>query len=156
VQQVIDLTRGSATEATTLIERSTPLLALAFDPVGSTDGTDVVDTLVATERDDAATLLRVPLAGAGKPAEWSVPVPDSMTIRQLRNWALPARRMAEPAVVVKIGDRLLAHRVGAAGGWMTLAEQSAGADHLRLEVIEGHPWACWVDATMGVRLEFLR
>jgi hypothetical protein len=138
---------GQASSPTVLSERAEPLAVLALNPLAGT-AASVVDVLLgAAGTTGQMTFLRLPLGGGAPLGEWKVNVPAGP--QRPSAWALAPMPLANPVVLAKLGDKLLVCRA-ASGGWQTLAENAAQAEHLRLEVISGHVWAIWADPGTGI------
>ena len=143
---------GAAAPPTLLAARQEPLVALAMYPV-ATDQPGVVDALFGPGGNPSRmTFLRLPLAG-GKPIlEQSFPVQAGPGIPSPTGWALSPEPQAMPTVLAKVGEEIVAWAL--ADGKvrrMVLADESARATHLRLEMVGEELWAIWADPASGLR-----
>jgi len=143
---------GTAAPPTLLAARQEPLAALTMYAV-ATDQPGVVDALFGPGGNPSRmTFLRLPLAG-GKPIlEQSFPIQAGPGIPSPTGWALSPEPQATPTVLAKVGEEIVAWAL--ADGQvrrMVLADESAQATHLRLEVVGEELWAIWADPASGLR-----
>lgn len=147
-RQAVSASSGKVEAAVALTEQRAPLAALALPPLP--DGGGTVDVLFGPAGDNGQmTYLRLPLGGGPPVAEWKFVAPADDNRQRPAVWALAPTPVANPAVLAKLGDRLVVRRA-AGGGWKTFAEGAGRAEHLRLEVIAEKVWAVWADPVTGI------
>lgn len=151
IRQTVRSGKATAEAPVTLIERAEPLAALSFETLTGENKRDVVDALFGPMGDNARmTVMRLPLSGGAPIAEWRFTAPVTPDKKRPSAWALAQHTLVNPPVLAKSGDKLMARRAGGNSPWVTVAENAAQADHLRLEVVDDQVWAIWSDPVTGI------
>ncbi len=150
--QRVSLTTGKATPPVVLSERGERLAALAVPPVVP-EGGPRVDLLRGPS--GAGRLMRFERLGlarvaAPKPHKLFAAPADERGARP-DAWALAPRGEEDPHVLAKLGERLLAGRLGEGPAWRLLVALPADACQLRLETPTPRPVAIWVEGKLGLR-----
>jgi hypothetical protein len=121
-----------------LIERTSPLAALAVQPVARTGRPEVYAVFARQQANGEATAIRA--STSDDPV--SIPLPDAPVVE----WAIDAQHWP-PIVAASTANQI---RCWSNGGWRVLASDAAKPQRLRLvEAIQ--PWAVWADADKGIQ-----
>ena len=141
----------SASDPKPLFEYSGTVLALALNPL-RLNNESVADILFRSTTPATIELVRLRVNDGAVISRWVLAVPRDDRGQFPDAWALAATALPNPAILTKLGDRLLERRVDGNGVWTPLATDSTAAGNLHLVVISDRDtWAVWSDPARGIQ-----
>jgi hypothetical protein len=151
IQQTIIPDSDVANQPIDLTKREEPLAAMAMYPV-AVEQPGVADVLFGPSgKSSQMTFLRLPLDGAKAVIEYKFSISPDSTGKTFSHWTLCPRPLQRPLVVAKLGDRIIGRRLEEGASVFTIADDSAGAEHLHLEAVGEDLWAIWADPKKGIQ-----